>query len=166
VTGKARCVIIDIDGTIAKIARTGDSPLRVETRSRGHFDWERVGEDEPVSPVIDIIQAVLYNPDQLGNEDEIFPVFVTGRMEQCRDLTAAWLNEHFLRDWYGEDVPPLLFMRPDGDFRPDWQLKQEIYDQHIKDEYEVICVFDDRDVVVQMWRRNGLLCLQVANGDF
>jgi hypothetical protein len=30
----------------------------------------------------------------------------------------------------------------------------------------IMCVFDDRDKVVNMWRRNGLTCLQVADGDF
>ena len=27
-------------------------------------------------------------------------------------------------------------------------------------------VFDDRNQVVDMWRKNGLTCFQVADGDF
>lgn len=30
----------------------------------------------------------------------------------------------------------------------------------------IAMVFDDRDKVVAMWRRQGLTCLQVAPGDF
>ena len=30
----------------------------------------------------------------------------------------------------------------------------------------ILCVFDDRTKVVNMWRENGLSCFQVAPGDF
>jgi hypothetical protein len=29
-----------------------------------------------------------------------------------------------------------------------------------------MCTFDDRDKVVKMWRDNGIICFQVAPGDF
>jgi len=59
-----------------------------------------------------------------------------------------------------------LFMRPDGDFRADNIVKQEIYDTHIKGKHDVLFVMDDRQQVVDMWRRNGLTCFQVAEGNF
>jgi hypothetical protein len=31
---------------------------------------------------------------------------------------------------------------------------------------DVVAVFDDRDKVVNMWRENGLTCMQVAYGNF
>jgi hypothetical protein len=30
----------------------------------------------------------------------------------------------------------------------------------------ILCVFDDRQKVVDMWRDNGIDCFQVAPGDF
>lgn len=30
----------------------------------------------------------------------------------------------------------------------------------------LVMTFDDRDRVVAMWRRNGVVCAQVAPGDF
>ncbi len=30
----------------------------------------------------------------------------------------------------------------------------------------VVAVFDDRDRLVKMWRSVGVVCLQVADGDF
>ena len=42
----------------------------------------------------------------------------------------------------------------------------ELYEQHVKDHYDVLCVFDDRNQVVDMWREIGLKCLQVQPGDF
>ena len=35
-----------------------------------------------------------------------------------------------------------------------------------KDGYEPFLVFDDRQRVVDMWRRNGIQCCQVAPGDY
>jgi hypothetical protein len=58
-----------------------------------------------------------------------------------------------------------LYMRQDGDFRRDDIVKQEILDKYI-DKDRVLFVLDDRDQVVDMWRRNGLTCFQVAEGDF
>ena len=55
-------------------------------------------------------------------------------------------------------------MRNSGDRRPDVEVKQEILDYLPKD--RIRCVLDDRDQVVDMWRKNGLTCLQVAEGTF
>jgi hypothetical protein len=57
-------------------------------------------------------------------------------------------------------------MRRSGDNRCDSIVKEEIYREHIEGKYNVLAVFDDRDRVVDMWRRLGLLCLQVYYGDF
>ena len=52
------------------------------------------------------------------------------------------------------------------DSRKDSIVKQEIYEMCIKDKYNVLFVLDDRDQVVNMWREQGLKCLQVAEGNF
>ena len=60
-------------------------------------------------------------------------------------------------------------MRPDGDYRPDAELKSELFDKlvdiHGFDTEDTI-IFDDRQSVVDMWRARGLTCFQVAKGDF
>ena len=55
-------------------------------------------------------------------------------------------------------------MRPLKDFTPDDVLKQLWLDNIGKD--NVLCTFDDRKKVVDMWRNNGITCFQVADGDF
>jgi len=60
-------------------------------------------------------------------------------------------------------------MRPTGKdfkFMPDDQLKKLWLDQLFPNTDDVLCVFDDRDKVVKMWRDNGISCLQVAEGNF
>ena len=51
-------------------------------------------------------------------------------------------------------------------YTPDEVLKKRMLDKHIADKNDVLCVYDDRQKVVDMWRNEGLLCCQVAPGDF
>ena len=136
--------IVDIDGTLALM---GD---------RGPFDWKRVGEDAPNEPVVHIVESLI----KAG--DEIVPM--SGRMEQCRDLTKLWLKLNVI------GIKPFLsrlLMRPDGDCRPDRIVKRELYENYVKGVYDITGVIDDRASVVKMWREElGLTCIQVAPGDF
>lgn len=59
-----------------------------------------------------------------------------------------------------------LLMRPDERrSEKDVYIKQDMLND-LKQDYEVVLAVDDRDQVVQMWRENGIRCLQVAEGDF
>jgi predicted kinase len=135
------CIIVDIDGTLA--IRNGRSP----------FDWARVGEDLPNTPIVDLVWQFIWETD-----DDV--IFVSGRDAVCREETMKWLVSHF-------ETPFLtLHMRPEGDTRDDRIVKKEIYEREIKGKYNVRFVLDDRDKVVRMWRDLGLTCLQVAEGNF
>ena len=58
-------------------------------------------------------------------------------------------------------------MRDGADLRKDSIVKREFYDNEIRDQYFVEFVLDDRNQVVDMWRKDlGLTCLQVNYGDF
>ncbi len=62
----------------------------------------------------------------------------------------------------------MLHMRPTDDYHhymKDSDLKQMWLDTLI-DKDNVFAVFDDRNQVVDMWRKNGLTVFQVADGDF
>jgi hypothetical protein len=133
--------IVDIDGTLA---------LR---SSRDPYDWRRANTDEPNRPVVLAVQALAAHP----NVSAI--IAISGREEKVRDITVDWLTE-----W---GVPyDKLFMRADGDYRADEVIKEEIYRQQLEHRFSVAAVIEDRDRVVRMWRRIGLVCFQVAEGDF
>lgn len=60
-----------------------------------------------------------------------------------------------------------LTMRVEGDFTPDEKLKEGwLSSLSSHDRRRLVCVFDDRDKVVSMWRSNGVACFQVAPGGF
>jgi hypothetical protein len=56
-------------------------------------------------------------------------------------------------------------MRKNDDFRPDHEVKREILNDHINKD-RVRLVIEDRASVVKMWRQEGLVCWQVADGEF
>lgn len=134
--------ISDVDGTVALM--DGRSP----------YEWNRVCEDKPNEPVLEVIRAMIRWGHDFG--------FVSGRMEQCRADTKDWLHDN-LGIPYASFA---LWMRRDGDMRPDEIIKREIYETEIAPYYEVMGVFDDRAKVVAMWRSLGLTCLAVAEGNF
>ncbi len=139
-------IICDIDGTIAKM--NGRSP----------FEYEKVDTDLVNQPVASILRTFTTLAES-HNKTDFHILFVSGRKMSCADKTAEWLKEN--------GIPGTLFrMRGDDDDRNDAVVKQEIYEQYIKGKYNVIFVLDDRDRVVDMWRAQGLTCLQVDYGNF
>lgn len=135
------CIICDIDGTLAHM--NGRSP----------FDWKRVGDDS----VDEWIKTILLDYNDLFFKEKI--ILLSGRDSVCRPETEKWLADNNIP--YDE-----LYMRPEKDNRSDVIIKEELYNQHIKDKYNVFFVLDDRKQVVDMWRRIGLKCLQVEEGNF
>ena len=80
------------------------------------------------------------------------------RIVVCED-TVEWLVR------YGLGGFPLL-MRTTGDHRPDYIIKQELFDEHIRPYYNVSMAWDDRNQVVRLWREMGIPTFQVADGNF
>ncbi len=138
-------IIVDIDGTVA-----------IHGDERGHYDYDKISTDTPNQAVIDLVCTMSEDLD-----DPTRVIFLSGREDRCMDDTKAWLDRHVGSAYWDE-----LFMRKTGDHRPDYIIKQELFDAHIRNDYCVWLVLDDRDQVVKMWREMGLTCLQVAPGDF
>ena len=127
---QSRIALVDIDGTVAD-----------HCNQRSPFDWSRVSNDRPRPYVIETLKA-LYN---FGSID--FIQFLSGRESICYDDTMIWLQ-----NVAGFDMTRhRLLMRQRKDNRKDVIIKSEIYENCIKDKYEVKFVFDDRNQVVDYW---------------
>lgn len=145
---KPRVIIVGIDGTIA------------HRKDRGSYDWKRVGEDEPDEVIRDLMYAMIDHFRSCDNDSEdVDIIYLSGRDSVCRQETMDWLNLHNFPDG-------MLYMRAENDARKDSIVKYELFDTHIRNNYNVLFVLDDRSQVVQMWRDIGLKCLQVAEGNF
>lgn len=141
-TDKKDCYIFDIDGTLAKM--DGRSP----------YDYSKVHTDKQNESIVRIFQSLRNN-----NCDSCDYIIVSGRTDDCKDVTIKWLTDNKI---YFDDI----LMRKAGDTRNDSIVKKEIFDNNLKDKYNVLAVFDDRNRVVDMWRSLGLTCLQVDYGNF
>lgn len=142
IQGRPHAVLVDLDGTLAKMA------------DRSPFDWDRVDEDDAHQDVVDLVNTLR----DAGAEI----VFVSGRDARAHKRTRNWLDYN-VGSW--TRMAPLL-MRSEYDVRKDSIVKEEIYRQEILGRYNVWLVLDDRNQVVDMWRNLGLRVLQVAPGNF
>jgi len=60
----------------------------------------------------------------------------------------------------------MILMRKDGDFRHDTITKPESLAEAGIPLDNIAFVLEDRNSMVSHWRKLGLTCLQVAEGDF
>lgn len=138
IEGAPNAIMCDLDGTLALFP--------------GRDPYERdFTKDDLNIPVYMIIMGYI----DLGHK----VILCSGRKDKFRAQTEQWLKE--------KQIPyDFLYMREGEDERKDYIVKKEIYDNNIRDKYNIDFVLDDRDQVVYLWRNLGLTCLQVANGDF
>jgi phosphoglycolate phosphatase-like HAD superfamily hydrolase len=145
--------LIDIDGTLADTS---------------HRQWV-LEEKRPYGPNWELFFCLAVDDKPFPHMQQLLSdlhqywvrfVYVTGRPERYRQLTEDWLDKH--------DFPAArhLYMRKDGDHRPDHIVKRELLDLIRVDGFTPVMAFDDRNSVVKMWREAGVPCAQVAEGNF
>lgn len=142
VVGSIQAILVDLDGTLAHMG------------TRDPFDETRVHEDVPDSAVVETVQLYM--------DAGYWVVFCSGRTVGCFDATSEWLEKHVTDGGCNYE----LYMRPKGDTRQDFKVKLDLFNQAIRNRFDVRLVLDDRDQVVQLWRSLGLKCYQVAEGNF
>lgn len=133
------CVIFDIDGTLA------------HKGNRNPYDWSKVGED-----TVDKAVSNLYN---LISNVQKNTIICTGRDGICEKETKKWINLNLL--WH----PQEFHIRNQGDQRPDWVVKREMWED-ISTRYNILYMVDDRNQVVDYARSLGLKVFQVQDSNF
>ena len=139
----ARNIIFDIDGTLA------------DPKDRLHFlekkDWnsfyDACLDDVPIHHVIYLLKKLKKNHHI---------IILTGRPERIKDKTLQWLKANNIS--FDE-----IYFRKDGDYRPDYEIKEEMLKALNRSIWFAV---DDRKQVVDMFRRNNILCLQCKDGDY
>lgn len=144
-----QAIIVDIDGTLA------DCSHRLHFIKKKPKDWVsfhgRVSLDEVNQWCERIVNRFFAHGDDV--------ILISGRAHDSLDSTIRWLRWNHL--WFSE-----IYVREPGDYRDDHIVKKELYERHVKGKYDVLFVIEDRKRVVDMWRAEGLVCLQCADGNF
>ncbi len=150
IPGLSEAVIVDLDGTLALM--NGRSP----------YDATHCDRDLPNYPVIKTVLAHVAAGRKI--------IFCSGREDKFREPTIRFIEKYVrvsgVFDTNTYAISYQLHMRKSGDMRKDSIVKEEIYNEHIKDKFNVLLVLDDRNQVVDFWRSKGLACFQVAPGNF
>ena len=154
-----KIVIFDLDGTLADISKrralasfTKNDKKKMNWKT--FFAPENISLDEPNTPVIESFKAL----QSAGHTMVIF----SGRDSISLKESTQWLNDNGI-------FPDFFQMRVQGTHTPDDILKLGWLDElevNGLGKNDVMCVFDDRDKVVKMWRESGIPCFQVAPGNF
>jgi hypothetical protein len=122
-------------------------------------DWEgflsKCGEDAPIQATLHLFKLLV--------ETGASVIILTGRSQATEAVTSQWLATHtgLTVDQYS------LVMRPADSRISDHTLKENwLSSLPHRARERISAVFEDRRRVVEMWRRNGIHCYQVADGEF
>lgn len=139
------CIICDLDGTLAN------------NKHRQHFmngvkkDWGRffaaMGDDLVFPEVLFLLQAIR------RGMPNVRIIVASGRPSEYLVETAMWLAR------VGAPYDKLVLRKP-NDNRSDAVAKHEMLLGFLACDFKPILSIDDRPEVVDMWRRNGVPCIQ------
>lgn len=136
------CIICDLDGTLSLYDHKTKSP------------YDRDFENDSVNiPIQTFIEEVSMWYDRSGEDHQAIKIFFfSGRNNKFRKQTMQFLNSCF----FGE-VEFELIMRDETDMRRDSVIKLEMFEDYVRDQYNVLCVFDDRlQVIEECWNPLGV----------
>lgn len=140
-----KAIIVDIDATLS--FNTSGRPFY------GKGCAEGIEKDIPNTPVCNLVNAMF--------SDMYKVIIVTGRegTKEIIDATEKWLSDNEIA--YDE-----IYFREEGDYTKGDECKKRIFEQNIKNKYNVQFVIDDSQKCVDMYRELGLICLQPNDGTF
>lgn len=139
---KRKAIIVDRDGTLARIDRSFLDCERPDWRSF----HAAIPFDTPVPAIVNLTRSIA---------DDIAVIICTGRQADFSPQMHAWLRKHGIRY-------DLLLMRKSGDYRPDNIIKSELFRDYIDPNFDVLYAVDDRPSVCDMWRALGIPLIQVT----
>lgn len=132
-----------------------DATLCLNTTGRPYY-----GEGAAEGMLNDIaVEGICNLVKSLYEKRTIF--IITGRegTPEIIEATKKWLDSNSIK-------VDGLFFRPVKDYSPGAECKKKIYEDNIKGKYNVEFVLDDNYKCVEMWREQGLVCLQPNEGKF
>lgn len=145
-TGNPKAVIFGIDGTLA---------IRVK---RSPYDLSRCLTNK--------VDPHVYELYELYKNTGYKILILSGRHQGTKEDPTCYLE--LTREWLKQNniIYDELFLGSTGDYRKDDVIKEELFRKELSDKYYVKLAIDDRDRVVELWRRLGIKTFQVGFGDF
>jgi hypothetical protein len=137
-----KTIVIDLDGTLANV----DHRTHYVRRDRPEWDafYEACDKDS-----LNVWCAKLMESFYMRGYEVLI---VSARRDTEKAKTLQWLSNHKVQ--YSE----LIMLRKGNESTPDTKLKKAWLDSYGKE--KILFIVDDRQKVVDMWRSEGMTCLQ------
>lgn len=136
-------IIVDLDGTLS------NDELRSHFVTNGNRDFKayhaHAVNDSRFEFCYEIVKRFI---------TDTMVIFITGRPEAHREMTVDWLKQQC-----GIVAGYQLIMRPDDLFIKNYLFKQNVFNDHIKNKYNVLFAIDDLKDVCDMWQQNGIMAI-------
>lgn len=143
-------IIVDIDGTIADCNHRLHYIKGKSSKEKNFPAFEAgIPHDTPIEEMISIVSEL---------QKQFTILILTGRGEQSRDVTEKWLADHGI-------VYEKLYMRPNKDYRPDFEMKKVLLEQIREDGFDPKVAFEDRAKNREMFINNGVFVIDVNQGN-
>jgi beta-phosphoglucomutase-like phosphatase (HAD superfamily) len=139
-------VIVDMDGTLCDVSMV----VHLQAEPDGFALFHRACVQCPPNAAV-----VEWCMDHHSRGYEI--LIVTGRDAWAHALTDQWLLEHL------PVRPAGIYMRQDGDFRSNIEVKREIHDQLVA-AYDIRAAIDDDPEILELWEQAGISVALVLDG--
>jgi FMN phosphatase YigB (HAD superfamily) len=150
---KRKAAIFDVDGTLANVDPYLHNIRNINNDPEFKKNYDKFHEEsigaEPNQEAIDYLR------DAMENGLDI--VVVTSRREWWRGVTSIWMAKNGI-------YHDALYMRKDGDFRKDYEVKDDIL-YRINKQWDVMHAFDDNPAVIELWEKNGIPTTKIGDWD-
>lgn len=144
---KLKAVIVDLDGTLCDV------------KHRLHFiknkppEWDKFHEACVNDPVNQWCKSLVNS----YHGTDVIVIYMTGRPIKYMAETEKWIKDNVGESNY------MIMMKPDGDYRKDYEFKEEMFYKHIDGEYDVLIAMDDRTETIEMWRKHDIFTLHYSS---
>jgi hypothetical protein len=136
---RPRAVIADVDGTLADVRSIRH---HVAQKPKDFDAFHAASAHVPANQ-----QAIDYVAAAHASGHVV--LVVTARLQTWAGVTTDWLHRHMPVPFDGP------FHRPDGDFRPDIQVKADIH-RYLSRHYDIRGAVDDNPNVIALWDKLGI----------
>lgn len=149
--------IFDIDGTLADASHRLKFLEETPKNWDAFFNPDNMSRDRFLYHTRDLLLLILRNGGRVA--------FLTGRPERTRRTSTLWLHDYLQMNMMDQFIHP-LGMRANDDRRPSHEVKLDLLNNLRSLGLGFDVAFEDRAADAEMYRKEGLLVYQVAEGNY
>jgi phosphoglycolate phosphatase-like HAD superfamily hydrolase len=152
-------IIFDVDGTLMNVDKRVQYAKDTKRDTDRYMNWDNFLDPKIMLEYDTPNKDVCYTANSLRDNPRNRIIITSARNERHREVTMIQLSRVSVKY-------ETMYLRDDDDFRPDDIVKEELLSKIRTSGYDPTIAFDDRNQVVKMWRKLGINCYQVREGDF